>query len=68
MGPFDGARPWVPISSPLTHLVYLLLFLSYLVGSQSVSARPSDQDTKTNTALEATVRRAAKINNFVTIV
>ena len=34
------AHPWVPISSPLTHTVYLLPFLSYLAGSKSVSARP----------------------------
>ena len=26
------ARPWVPISSPLTHVVYLLPILSYLAG------------------------------------
>ena len=33
------SRPWVPISSPSTHMVYLLLLLSYLAGSKSVSAR-----------------------------
>ena len=37
------SHPWVPISSPLT-----------LAGSKSVSARPSSQDTLTNTAPEAT--------------
>ena len=33
-------RPWVPISSPLTQMVYLLPFTSYLAGSKSASARP----------------------------
>ena len=47
------AHPWVPISSPLTHIVYLVPFLSYLAGSKSVSTRPSDPDTMTNTALKA---------------
>ena len=48
------ARPWVPISAPLTHRVYLVPFVSYLAGSKSVSARrrPSDVNTMTNTALE----------------
>ena len=35
------ARPWVPISFPLTHMIYLVPFLSYLAGSKSVSARPT---------------------------
>ena len=35
------ARPWVHISSPLTHMVYLLTFFSYLTGSKSVSGHPS---------------------------
>ena len=51
------ARTWVPVSSPLTHMVYLLpfLILSYLAGSKSVSACcPYDVNTMTNTALEAT--------------
>ena len=33
------ARLWVPISSPLTHMAYLLPFSSDLAGSKSVSAR-----------------------------
>ena len=53
MGPFNS-QPMVPISSPLTHVVHILPFLSYLAGSRSVSARPLDTDTMTNTALEAT--------------
>ena len=48
------ARPQVPTSSPLTHIVYLLLFSSYLAGSKNVSAHPTDPDTMTNTTLEAT--------------
>ena len=51
------ASPWVPISFPLTCMVYLLQFLSYLAGSKSVSVRPSprpfDPDTMTNTTVEA---------------
>ena len=31
---------WIPISSPLTHMVDLLPILSYLAGSKSISARP----------------------------
>ena len=58
------AGPWVPISSPLAHMVYLVTFLSYLVGSKGVlahpSARPSDPDTITNTALEATASSSGK--------
>ena len=30
----------VPISSPLTHMVYLVPFLSYLAGSKGISVRP----------------------------
>ena len=67
------ARPWVPISSLLTHMVDLLPFWSYLAGSKSVTARPSvrssvrrsDNDTMTNTALEAALRRAAKTDVVV---
>ena len=44
---------WVPNSFPLTHMVYLLLFSSYRAGSKSISARPFDQDTMTNTTPEA---------------
>ena len=40
-------------------MVYLLTFLSYSAGSKSVSARPSDLDTMTNTALEATASSSA---------
>ena len=47
------ARSWVPITSTLTHMVYLLPFLSYLAGFKSVSTYPSDPDRITNTALEA---------------
>ena len=43
MDPFDSP-PWVPISSPLTHMAYLIPFLSYLVGSKSVSVRPANYD------------------------
>ena len=37
------ARPWVSIymSSTLTHMIYILPFLSCLAGSKSVSAGPS---------------------------
>ena len=34
------ARPLVPVSFPLTHMVFLLPFWSYLAGSKSVSVRP----------------------------
>ena len=40
------ARPRVPISSPLTHMIYLSPFLSYLVGSKAFPlARPSARPT-----------------------
>ena len=39
------ARPWVPIGSQVTHTVNSYRFLSYLAGSRSVSAHPSDPDT-----------------------
>ena len=51
---------WVPISSPLTHMVYLLPFYSYLAGSRSVSASPPVHDTMTNTALEANATSSGK--------
>ena len=61
------ARPRVPSSSPLTHVVYILQFSSYLTGSKSVFARPSVRlpvrpGTMTNTALEleATVSSSGK--------
>ena len=47
------AHPWVPINCPLTYMVYLLPFLSYLADSKGVSTHPSDSDTMTNTAQEA---------------
>ena len=49
------ARPCVPIaiSSPFTRMVYLILFLSYLAGSERISAWLSDLDTMSNAALEA---------------
>ena len=60
------ARPWVPVSSLSTHMVYLLPFLSNLAGSKGVffSARPPDPDTMTNSALEALLPRAAKITYY----
>ena len=33
--------PWVPISSPLAHMVYLLPLLSFSTDSKSVSVRPT---------------------------
>ena len=36
-----------------THLVYLVPVLSYLAGSESVSANPSDPIMMTKTALES---------------
>ena len=41
-------------------MVYLLPFFSYSAGSNSVSVRPSDQDAKTNTALEAIASSSGK--------
>ena len=48
------------ISSPLTHVVCRLPFLSYLAGFKSVSANPFDPDTMTKTALEATASSSDK--------
>ena len=47
-GPFDSppARG-APTSVPLTCMVNLLPFVSYLAGYKSVSVRPSDPDTMT---------------------
>ena len=59
------AGPWVPISSPFTHMVYHLPFLSNLACSKSVSAGLSDPDAMRNTALEAKLRRAAKMSQSV---
>ena len=50
------ARPWVPISSPLTCMVYLLPFMSYSACPEAFplpTTAPVDLDTKTITALEA---------------
>ena len=49
------ARPWIAISSPLTHGLSLIVF-SYLAGSKSVSA----PDTMTNTGLEAIASSSGK--------
>ena len=50
----------------MTHMVYLLPFLIYLAGSESVFvrlyARPSDPDTIRNTALEVIALHWAPIN------
>ena len=43
-GPFD-ARPWVPISSQLTHIVYLFTVLELLSWLQK-RIRPSDPGRK----------------------
>ena len=59
VGPFDSPSS-VPISSPLAHVAYLLTFLSYLAGSKIVSVRPTDLDTMTNIALEATASPSGK--------
>ena len=57
------ARPWVPISSPLTHLSLIVFELFGWLQKHlrppagppvRPSARPSDPDTMTSTALEAT--------------
>ena len=51
------SRPWVPISSLLTQMVYILPFLlNYLAGSKKrlrPPVRPSDPDTMINTARES---------------
>ena len=57
------AHPWVPKSSPLTHMVYLLPSSSYSAGSKSVSTHPPDQDTMTNTAREAITSSSSKNRN-----
>ena len=61
------ARPWALISSPLTHLIYLLPFLSYLAGSKGVPVSPSVADTMTNAALEAIASSSGKKNSYVDI-
>ena len=58
------ARLWFPISSPLTRMVNLLPFFSYLAGSKSVSAHQSDPDTMTNIGLEAIASSSAKKVNL----
>ena len=45
-------------------MVYLLSFFSYLSGSKSVSARPSDQDTIRNTPIEASASSGGKTINL----
>ena len=40
------ASPRVPISPPFTHMIYLLLFLSYLAGFESFSPRPHARPTR----------------------
>ena len=63
MSPFDSP-PMVPIISPLT--LYLLPFFRYLAGSRSTSARSSDPDTMTNTALQAIASSSDKnVNNSI---
>ena len=47
------AYPWLPISSPFTHVAYLLPCSSYLACSKSVSALLSDPHTMTITARKA---------------
>ena len=54
---YSIAHPWVPISSPFTHIFYLLSFLSYLAGSKSVSVQPRYD---ANTDLEATASSSGK--------
>ena len=59
---------WVPICSLMTYTVYLLPFLSYLAGSKSVYAHPSNPDTMTTTAIEAPASSSGKnkANSFPT--
>ena len=57
-------RPWVPTSSPLTCMVYLLPVLSYVILRAAKAFPPAhpptDPDTMTNTALEATASWSGK--------
>ena len=65
-----GGRVWIhsiahscvpPISSPMTHMVYLLPCLSYKLAPKAfLSARPSDPDMMTNTAPEAIASSSGK--------
>ena len=59
-------RPWVPISSRLTHMVYLLPLSSYIAGSKSVSARPSASPIRIRwqipPLLKLPLHRAAKMS------
>ena len=57
------AHTCIPVSSLLTHSLSLTVF--WLSGFKSVSVRPSDPDTITNTALEAALRRGANLHNDV---
>ena len=59
----SAARPCVPISFLLTHIVHFFSFFSYLADSKSFSARPCNPDTMTHTTLEAILlRREARID------
>ena len=60
----SGGWGWVPISFPLTHMVYLIPFWE-LFCSKSVYTRPSDPNTITNrpTALEAAASSSDKNNS-----
>ena len=51
---------WFHIISPMTHVVYLVPFFIYLAGYKHVSARPSELDTMTITALETIVSSSGK--------
>ena len=55
----------VPIDHTLTHVVCLLPFLSYLAGSNCVSATRPSGDTMTITAVEATA--SSSDNDFVIV-
>ena len=62
------ARLWVPISSLLTHMVYLLPFWSYLAVPKSVCARPPDPDTMLIPLKKQQLRRAAKMQTLSKLV
>ena len=56
VGRFMGSY-WLPIDT----YGLSLTVLSYVAGSKSVSVRPSDPDTMTNTALKAIDSSSGKI-------
>ena len=58
------AGPCIPISSLLTHMVYLLLFFELFSWLQK-RFRPSDPNTITNTALEVTASSSGKNSRHV---